>query len=153
MNDIRNALTQSLLGHEGEVLRAYDDATGKVVDKGTTVQGYVTVGVGRNLVGRGITQVESRYLLGNDIDAVERELDERFPVWRSFSAGRRLALMELCFNMGTVRFLGGWPNAVSDMIAGRWQDVAKRLAASLWRKQVGETRAQHIIRLILSGEI
>ena len=85
MSDVRDVLTRDLLGHEGEVLRAYDDATGRVVNPGDTVKGWLTIGVGRNLVGRGITQAESRYLLANDIAAVDAELDAQLPLWRSWS--------------------------------------------------------------------
>lgn len=153
MSAVLEALNRDLLGHEGEVLRAYDDATGRVVNPGDTVKGYVTIGVGRNLVGRGITQAESRYLLGNDMAVVESELDAQLPVWRSWSAGRQLAIMELTFNMGVARFIAGWPNTVTAMREGRWADVARGLLGSKWRKQVGEVRAQHIIRLIVTGVI
>ena len=37
-------------------LRVYDDATGRVVQPGQSVQGWLTIGYGRNLVGRGITR-------------------------------------------------------------------------------------------------
>ena len=153
VNPVREHLTRSLLGHEGEVLRVYDDATGKTLNRGDTLQGFATIGVGRNLMGRGISAAESRLLLTNDLDAVESELDGQFPIWRTFGHGRQAAFMELSFNLGTANFLRGWPTLVSHAIAGRWGEVATVLLGSRWRKQVGETRAQSIVRLMLTGEL
>lgn len=153
MSEVRQALQLSLFGHEGEVLRVYDDATGRTLNKGDTIKGYATIGVGRNLMGRGISQRESRFMLENDIDEVEKELDRHLPVWRTFAPGRQLAVLELAFNMGAVNFVFGWPNTVRAMKAEQWQLVEKAIAESKWRKDVGETRSANVRRLILTGRI
>lgn len=151
MSELRERLRTSLMQHEGLVLKAYDDKTGRVVHPGTTVGGWVTIGYGRNLVGRGITGAESEYLLANDIDVVQRELDQHMGEWRTWSEPRQWAIAELTFNMGVTRFIANWPNTVTQLRAGRFEAVADALAASKWRQQVGLGRSAPIIRAMHRG--
>jgi lysozyme len=150
--ETRQRVESSIMGHEGLMLRVYDDATGKVVQPGGAVTGWLSIGYGRNLVGLGITKVEADYLLDNDLVRVEAELDRLLPAWRTFSEARQWAIFELAYNMGPARFVGGWPNTVADMLNGRWELAAGALAGSRWRRQVGESRAQPIIRAIARGD-
>jgi len=152
MPDVRQRVESSIMGHEGLMLRVYDDATGRVVQPGQSVRGWLTIGYGRNLVGLGITRAEADYLLDNDLARVEAELDRVLPTWRGFSVARQWAVFELAFNMGPIRFVGGWPNTVADMLNGRWQAVAAALSSSRWRNQVGDSRALPIIRAINRGD-
>lgn len=139
------------MGHEGLVLRAYDDRTGRVVHPGQTVQGWITIGYGRNLVGRGITIRESEYLLANDLAEVERELDRLIPSWRRWSEPRQWAIFELGYNLGVARFVAEWPNTIELLRAGRFAQVAGVLSGSKWRRQVGDGRALPIIRAMDKG--
>lgn len=54
-------LRAELRGDEGEVLKVYDDATGKPIGPGSVVVGNPSIAVGRNLSGRGLTTVECEY--------------------------------------------------------------------------------------------
>lgn len=150
--EIRARVRASIEGHEGLMLRVYDDATGRVVQPQTLVRGWLTIGYGRNLVGRGITRTEADYLLDNDFVANEAELDQLLPSWRGWPEARQWAVFELTFNLGASRFVGGWPNTVAAMLAGRWSDVASILSTSRWRHQVGDSRALPIIRAIYRGD-
>lgn len=133
------------------MLAAYDDATGRVVQPNSTVRGWVSVGYGRNLIGRGITLNEAEYLLANDMAEVERELDRHLFAWRGWAEPRQWAIFELGFNMGVARFVAGWPNTVAAMRAGQWAEVAATLSGSKWRAQVGDSRALPIIRAMHKG--
>lgn len=65
---MRAELTKQLRRDEGEVLSAYQDHLG-----------YWTIGVGRLIdkrKGGGLTSEESDYLLGNDIDKRDKELQK-----------------------------------------------------------------------------
>lgn len=149
--DLQRRLRASLLKHEGLVLAAYDDATGRTIAPGTTVKGWVTIGYGRNLIGRGITSVEADYLLSNDLDVVERELDDHIPGWRHWTQPRQWAMCELGYNMGVARFASGWPNTMAHLRAGRFREAAAMLSGSKWRSQVGDGRALPIIRAMDKG--
>lgn len=147
----RDRLRRSLMQHEGLVLKAYDDRTGRVIHPGTTVAGWVTIGFGRNLVGRGISQAESEYLLQNDITAVGRELDELLPEWRAWAEPRQWAIAELGYNLGVSRFLRLFPHTSADLRAGRFTQAAERLMVAKWRRDVGDGRAFPIITALLRG--
>jgi lysozyme len=149
--DLRQRLRVSITGHEGLVLRAYDDATGRVVHPGTAVGGWVSIGYGRNLVGRGITKPEAEHLLDNDFAIVEADLDQHFPAWRTWSEPRQWAVFELGYNMGVGRFAATWPNTAAALRAGQFEAVAATLAGSKWRRQVGDGRALAVIRAMHGG--
>ena len=149
--DLRARLRNELIGHEGLVTKAYDDATGRVIQPGTTVRGWVTVGYGRNLIGKGLTVRESDYLLANDIADVERELDQHLAEWRTWALARQLAIANITYNLGVVPFVTKWPNTVADLRAARFTQAGARLRQSLWRKQVGDGRAVPLIRMIETG--
>jgi lysozyme len=148
---LERRVRESLMGHEGLVLKAYDDATGRVIHPGTAVKGWATIGYGRNLVGRGITLAEAEILLDNDLRVVETELNRHFPSWRTWPEARQWAVFELGYNLGVARFVANWPNTVAAIHAGNWQQVAATLSGSKWRQQVGDGRALPIIRAIHRG--
>ena len=148
---IRQRARESIMRHEGLMLAAYDDATGRVVQPGQMVRGWISVGYGRNLIGRGITLPEAEYLLANDLAVVEAELNRLLPEWQRWTEARQWAMFELAYNMGAARFIAGWPNTVAAMRAGRWPEVAAALSSSKWRGQVGDSRALPIIRAMHRG--
>lgn len=149
--DVRDQLRHSLSGHEGLMLKVYDDATGKVVNPGTLVKGWLTIGYGRNLVGRGITKDEAEHLLSNDIDVVERELQENFPEVLTWTDARKFAFAEITYNLGVARFIRLFPNTTADLRAGAFARAGGRLRVSKWRKDVGDGRALPLIRILETG--
>lgn len=151
--DVYELARASLLGHEGERLQAYDDATGKVVGPGDFVQGFVTVGVGRNLIGKGLTASESRHLFDNDITEVEAGLDARFPWWRSLSIGRQVALFDFAFNQGPAKLQRVWPNTMRMLEAGNYAGFSASLRKAPWYAQVGPARGEAVCRGIEKGGV
>lgn len=149
--ELRQRIETSIAGHEGLMLKVYDDATGRVVNPGTTVRGWLTIGYGRNLVGRGISRDEAGLLLDNDLAVVERELDQHFPTWREWAEPRQWAIFELGYNMGVARFAREWPNTARRLRAQNFESVAATLASSKWRRDVGDGRALPIIRAMHRG--
>lgn len=149
--DLRQHIEASISGHEGLMLKVYDDATGRVVNPGTTVRGWLTIGFGRNLVGRGITRAEAEHLFDNDLAVVEGELDQHFPRWRTWSEPRQWAMFELGYNMGVARFAANWPNTAAALRYEQFDRVAATLSTSKWRADVGDGRALPIIRAMHRG--
>lgn len=134
----RIAIFAELERDEGLRLKPYRDTVGKL-----------TLGIGRNIDDMGITKAEAIYLLENDIERVERELDTAMPWWRTLSDGRQRAMINLAFNMGISRLLG-FKNMLAAMQAGRWVIAADEALLSRWAKQVGD-RADRIAELIRRG--
>ena len=91
----REALIEELKRDEGVGLTLYKCSAGKN-----------TIGVGRNIDDRGITEDESDYLLSNDIDLCIEELKGVFPWFDSLSDARQRVLVNMCFNLGLSRLMG-----------------------------------------------
>ncbi len=90
----KEQLIQDLILDEGLKTDPYEDTVGKL-----------TIGVGRNLTDRGISQAEAMFLLANDIEIVEVELDARLSWWRDMPDDVQRALANLAFNMGVPTLL------------------------------------------------
>ncbi|GEM_PF-644101 len=96
-------LLSELQVDEGVRLTVYDDATGKPLRQGDTIIGIPTIAIGRNLQDRGISQEISLMLAREDVDGAVLDLNRNVPWWIDLSFNRRLALVNMCFNMGWPR--------------------------------------------------
>lgn len=111
--------------------------------------GKLTIGVGRNLDDRGITQEESRFLLENDIAIVLKDC-ENLDYWDDLDPVRKLVIADMVFNLGYSRFL----RFVKLNAAMRIKDytlAALEMKDSQWYKQVGR-RAWKLREAMLSGD-
>ena len=108
-----------------------------------------TVGYGRNITGRGITEAEALYLLQNDIRACQLELDTHLAWWRLLNTQRQMAMLSLCYNLGIYGLLD-FKVSLAEMEAGRYKEAARQFLHSRWAKQVGH-RAGRIAALIDPG--
>jgi GH24 family phage-related lysozyme (muramidase) len=147
---------EELDGDEGNKLRAYDDANPRaLLTPGYVIQGKITIGRGRNLVDRGITEEESRQLLENDIAAAIAALDLALPWLRDESPRRQAALICLYFNVdeGNVEgFEAKWPNFIRQMAGQDYSGAAANLKNSHpWVDEVGVGRASRMAQMILAG--
>ena len=149
-----------LIAHEGLRLQVYKDTLG--ID---------TIGIGRNLEDRGITQEEldwmdipsmdavyeygiteadAMYLAKNDVQIVEEELVRAHPCVEELDAVRQLVLMDMAFNMGVPRlrkFTKMW-NAVHEK---KFDIAAKEMLDSRWAIQV-KSRSTKLAHAMHHGE-
>ena len=132
-------LIADLIRDEGVRLMPYRDTVGKL-----------TIGVGRNLDDRGITDHEAGVMLATDVDVVCMELDARAPWWRGMKSSAQLGLANMCFNMGWPR-LSKFQNMLSALKKGDCETAATEALNSQWARQVG-SRATRIAYLYRSGE-
>ena len=133
------ALEDQLIDHEGLELKPYQCTADKL-----------TIGVGRNIEDRGITEDEARYLLKNDIKIVEDELLEKKPVVAGLDSVRQRVLVDMGFNLGIptlMKFQNMW-DAIEDE---DWEEAADQMLDSRWAKQVGR-RAIRLADAMRSGE-
>ncbi len=106
------------------------------------------VGTSRDLA-QGITRAEALALLANDIARVELELRAYLPYFDELSDNRKMALADMCFNLGAQRFLA-FRHMHHQLAAGNWQRAAAEMEDSLWFRQVG-ARAERLKKMILEG--
>src|SRR5689334_8458799 len=134
----KDRLIAQLIVDEGKKNFSYKDTMGKL-----------TIGVGRNLDDRGISDDEISYLLGNDIKLVERELDIAMPWWRGMCDARQNVVANMAFNLG-IDGLKTFKNTLQAMRDGRYADAADEMLQSRWAQQVG-ARAVRLSKAMREG--
>ena len=123
--------------HEGRRSHIYTDTVGKL-----------TIGVGRNLTDRGLSDDEIDYLLANDIKIAKGICIDLFgdAVFRQASAMRQHALISMAFNMGKPR-LGDFVKMIAAIKAGDWDRAVDEALNSRWASQTGR-RAVEIANML-----
>lgn len=111
--------------------------------------GKLTLGYGRNIEERGITEDEADYLLSNDIAIAQRELAGTLPWFLSLDEVRQDALINMHFNLGLSRLLG-FRKTLAAFAAGDWKKAGDEMLDSRWARQVG-ARAQELADQVRSG--
>jgi len=159
-------LVDQLILHEGMKLEPYKCTAGKT-----------TIGVGRNLEGKGLSKLESirlwgrettkeealaliqvgitdeeaLYLLHNDIRECADDLSRLFGavIWFGLSTVRKNALIDLRLNLGPNRFRK-FKKMISAVKDGNYVKAAEEMWDSQWRRQVG-FRAVDLYNMMIAG--
>lgn len=139
MPDLKEMTTRLLKLHEGVRLKPYLDTVGKL-----------TIGVGRNLDDKGITEEEADYLLSNDISAVWLSLVSRLEFFSRLDTVRQAVLLDMGVNLG-VNGLIAFRKTIVLVAGGRYAGASIEMLDSVWAKQVGQ-RAQRLAEMMRSGE-
>jgi GH24 family phage-related lysozyme (muramidase) len=129
------ALRAALTLDEGRKAFPYSDS-----------RGFLSIGIGRNLTGVGLSGAEIDYLFGNDVAEACAVLDAKIPWWRALPPAQQRVMINLCFNMGWTTF-SGFGRFLAAMQAQSWARAAGELADSLWYRQVGTRGPRMIARL------
>jgi len=118
--------------------------------------GRWSIGAGRNLQDRGITESEARHLLNNDIRISIDELTDTFPWFTRLDETRQAAMVELHFNLGlsNLKTFKKTLSLIAEAVEGRvaWHDVGRELLNSKWADQVGR-RSQVIADMLIIGDL
>ena len=125
--------------HEGVEKKVYLDT-----------EGIETIGVGRNLKERGLSEEEIDYLLNSDIRICIKELRENFNWFKDLDIIRQRVLIDMMFNLGMPR-LKGFVNMLSALEKGNWLDATDEMLNSKWAKQVG-SRSSRLAEMMETGE-
>lgn len=129
---------QLLRKHEGFRRFVYFDSVG-----------IPTVGIGRNLKDRGITEAEAFFLLENDVQVVVEELRIALPFFDALDETRQVVLVDMAVNMGVPKLLG-FSKALTAMREARWTAAAAEMLDSQWSRQVGN-RAIELAEMMRTG--
>ena len=152
-------LVKMIAIHEGIVLSVYQDHLG-----------INTVGIGRNLDDRGITdgellfmnktiddiyddgltEEEAYYLCMNDIAIVEKELLASKPIVNRLNAVRQMILIDMAFNMGVPRLMQ-FKNMWLAIEKVNYLLACEEMIDSRWAGQVG-SRAMKLSVAMKNGE-
>ncbi len=134
----RMRLKTQLMRHEGVRTKPYEDT-----------EGILTIGVGRNLEDKGLSESEVNMLLDNDINDALIECTRLIPAWHRMNGVRKQVLVNMMFNLGAPRLM----NFVKLMAAvkiGDYETAAAEMLDSKWARQVGD-RALELSRMMRNG--
>lgn len=131
MTDYLDSATDDLKRDEGYRQNVYECPAG-----------YLTVGYGRNLESRGLTEKEASYLLLNDVRLSETELSRNFRWYDTAPDQVKRGLINMHMNIGLSR-LSGFKNMLESLEVGAYETAADDALDSLWARQVGN-RAKRI---------
>ncbi len=118
----------------------------------TCPAGYPTIGVGRNIQGKGITTDEALMLLRNDIAECEADLAITFPFFSRLDEARKAALIDLRFNVGPGKFRL-FKKMIAALAKADYETAAKELLDSAWATQVQPARVQRVVGQLRTGQL
>ena len=154
-------LVEMLIADEGMELQVYTDSLD--ID---------TIGVGRNLEDRGLTDEElqhlgytslqdvymngltlygARYLLRNDIAIVEKELCKAHPCVEELDEARQMVCINMAFNLGMPR-LNRFKKMWAAIHKGDYGTAALEMLDSKWAEQV-KGRALRLSNIMKTGTL
>lgn len=144
----------------------YDDATGRPIVPGSTVEGHPTIGVGRCLDTHGITDAEADALFETDIASVEAGLAANIAWWPRLDAVRQGVLTNMGFQLGVAgvlafrHMLDALKNAVDEAEPAlrrvHYEAAGDAALNSDWARQMrrdGSLRSATLARQLASGVI
>ena len=133
-------LRAELIRDEALRLMPYVDTVGKV-----------TIGVGRNLTDKGITNEEANLMLDNDIQEHLKLLDDNLEWWRTMTDNRQRVLANMAFNMGVPNLITKNPKMLALMKAGAFVAAGNEVLNGPWSSQV-KGRAFRISEQLKTGK-
>lgn len=124
---------------EGLMLKPYKDSVG-----------VWTIGYGRNLEKRGISEDEAELLFFNDVNAVIHDLKEVLPVYWELDEVRRSVMINMAFNLG-INGLLGFKKMIAALEKEDYNKAGDEMVDSKWYGQVGN-RATRLVAMMRFGE-
>jgi lysozyme len=117
----------------------------------TDTTGHLTIGIGRNLVGRGISYTEALYLLDDDVDYFSSKLSLLLSFFDSLDDSRQICIIDMCFNVGLVGFLN-FHEMITACENKDYIEASKQILNSKAAKQAPE-RYQQLAKIMATGEL
>lgn len=134
---------------EGQRLFVYDDYDGNKIVRGSVVKGNPTIGIGRCLSTRGITELEANTLLANDCIATLDACQRVFTWFHTLDTVRQRAICNMAFQMG-VAGVAEFTNMIMYLQKQDWHNAAAAMLDSAWAKET-PARAEHVAIMIKTG--
>ncbi|MEJ2656239.1 MAG: glycoside hydrolase family protein [Desulfobacterales bacterium] len=129
------AIEKQLIEHEGLEKKVYRCPAGKL-----------SVGVGRNLEDKGITEEEALFLLRNDIAECEDDLRSIFTEYDALDEYRKRVLIDMRFNLGPSGFRQ-FKKMIAAVKKKDFRRAAEEMKDSKWYWQVGK-RAETLFKMM-----
>ena len=111
--------------------------------------GAWTIGIGRNLDAKGISEAEARFLLANDIEETWRGVAQALPWVTGLSDPRQRVLCNMAFQLG-LKGLLEFKQTLAAIKAGQYDRAAAMMLDSLWARQT-PARAKRMAAMMRAG--
>jgi lysozyme len=131
-------MVEVLVRHEGMRLKPYLDS-----------EGIMTIGVGRNLEDKGISESEAMHLLNNDVQDAYMEAFDQVPGFPGMNGVRKRVMVNMVFNLGITR-LKGFRRMFVALKLGDFENASREMLDSKWASQVGN-RALELANQMRTG--
>jgi lysozyme len=142
-------IRQILLKHEGFRLKVYDDATGKDISPGYTLEGHPTIGIGRALDVNGISKQEAMILLDTDINLCIEEANKYF--WfKELNEVRQAVIISMIFNLGASGF-SNFKRMIKALQNNDFIKASEEMLNSSWALQL-PIRSKELALMMLLGK-
>lgn len=125
MSFAKHRMVSQLVTHEGIRLKPYRDS-----------EGILTIGVGRNLEDKGISESEAMILLDNDITDAYLDSQRLVPNFARLNGPRKQVIVNMMFNLGWPR-LRGFKKMLAALAREDFDEAAREMLDSKWAGQVG----------------
>lgn len=112
--------------------------------------GKWTIGYGRNLEDRGLSEQEANLLLKNDILSTLNECTDHFSFYGQLDSVRAAVVAEMVFNMGLPTFQK-FRKTILALSLFDFEKAADEMVESLWYRQTG-SRARELVYAMRKGE-
>jgi len=112
--------------------------------------GKLTIGIGHNLIDKGLSDEIIDILFIEDIRQAEIDV-EKIPVYHQIDPIRQTVLLDMVFNMGINKVLE-FQRTLGYLARGDYDGAADEMLLSKWAKEVGQ-RAVELAQIIRTGTI
>ena len=129
---------EQLKKHEGLSLKPYQCTANKT-----------TIGYGRNLEEKGITEVEANFMLAEDVSFFSNELSKKLYYFDNLNDARQAVLINMAFNLG-VEGLMKFKMTLSYIENQYYEQASVEMMDSKWAVQVGN-RAYELSEQMKTG--
>ena len=133
-----NTLKAELVRDEGKRNVSYLDS-----------EGIATIGIGRNIETRGLSEEEIQFLFENDVKIAIEDVEALVPNFASLTDARQRALVNMAFNLGRTR-LAQFKKMLAAIEAQDYASAAEEMLDSRWAIQVGQ-RAERLAQMMRQG--
>lgn len=139
-----------LIDDEGMKQFPYFDCCGKFFREcKCEKQGYLTMGVGRNIEKIGVSESEAIFLEINDIKRTTVELERAFLWFGKLNTPRRIVILSMGF-MG-VEKLKTFKKMIKCIESGDYASASNEMLSSVWASQV-KKRATRLAQIMKTGQ-
>ena len=131
-------LKAQIIRHEGFELFPYKCTAGKT-----------SIGAGRNLDDKGISEEEAILMLSNDIKECYADIIVLFLDFVLFPESIQHVLLDMRFQLGG-RGFRGFKKMITAVNKGDYKEMIVQMRDSAWYRQV-TSRAEHLIKMMKEG--